>query len=68
VGEAEAAVGEAEAAVTDPRLAARIERTERELAADPRFEPEPEGLAPGETEIIIGEWIPGSRHPKEAEE
>ena len=51
----------------DAELAARIEGSERELAADPRFEPEPEGLAPGETEIIIGEWIPGSRRPKEAE-
>jgi hypothetical protein len=59
--------GEAEAAVTDPELAARIERTDRELAADPRFEPEPEGLAEGETEILFGEWISGSHRPPESD-
>jgi hypothetical protein len=40
-----------------------------ELRRDPRFEESDyDDLAEGETEIIIGEWIPGSRRPKEAEE
>jgi hypothetical protein len=46
----------------------RIEEADAELRADPRFEEEEETLEEGETEIIFGEWIPGSRRPKESDQ
>ena len=46
---------------------ALADQAERELAADDRFSPEEETLDEGETEIILGEWIPGARRPKAEE-